>query len=110
MERKKLEELDVGDKVLLKCACYTRLAEISRITQRFIFVDNLKFNKTTGCRSPYHSWDNTHIIHATPEDVANYITATERNGYLSKIKRANLELLSNEQLEQIINIIEENHI
>lgn len=110
MERKKLEELDVGDKVLVKCSCYTRLAEIDRITQRFIFVDGMKFNRADGCRSPYHSWDKTHIVHATPDDVEKYLTDTERNTNLSKIKRTNLGLLSNEQLEQIVKIIGENPI
>ena len=103
---KELEDLKVGDKVIVSGLYrYDRISQVERVTKKYIFVESVKFSKAFGrlswCRS-----SSAHIKPATEEDVRRIEEETEKRDIVNYLTIANFEKLSFTTLVAIRDIVE----
>ena len=67
---KELEDLKVGDKVIVGGACsYCRISQVEKVTKKYIIVEGNKFSKEFGWIDGCSSYTSDHIRPATEEDI-----------------------------------------
>ena len=103
---KELEDLKVGDKVIVSGLYrYDRISQVERVTKKYIFVESVKFSKAFGrlswCRSSL-----AHIKPATEEDVRRIEEETEKRDIVNYLTIARFEKLSFTTLVAIRDIVE----
>ena len=103
---KELEDLKVGDKVIISGLYrYDRISQVERVTKKYIFVESVKFSKAFGrlswCRS-----SSAHIKPATEEDVRRIEEETEKRDIVNYLTIARFEKLSFTTLVAIRDIVE----
>ena len=103
---KELEDLKVGDKVIVSGLYrYDRISQVERVTKKYIFVESVKFSKAFGrlswCRS-----SSAHIKPATEEDVRRIEEETEKRDIVNYLTIARFEKLSFTTLVAIRDIVE----
>ena len=103
---KELEDLKVGDKVIVSGLYrYDRISQVERVTNKYIFVESVKFSKAFGRLS----WDRTskaHIKPATEEDIRRVEEETEKRNIVNYLTKIHFKELSYEVLVAIRDIIE----
>lgn len=111
---KKLEDLQVGDEVIIDSATYKRVGVVIRTTKLYIEVKSgcsahmysKKDGRPKGCRGRYVQ----RIVIATDELKAEVEEFSRRNKYRNIIRACNMDRLSTDKLEQIYNIIKSEEI
>lgn len=103
-----LENIKVGDKVILSSRYNDEVIEVTRLTKTQIICGASKFNRRTGYRVGSDRWSVTKIKIATDEDIRRIEREHSRRKLISYITRyTGYQYLSDEKLEQIYNILQE---
>ena len=103
---KKLEDLKVGDKVIVSgLYCHDRISQVERVTNKYIFVESVKFSKAFG-RLSWCRTSSVHIKPATEEDIRRVEEETEKRNIVNYLTIANFEKLSFTTLVAIRDIVE----
>ena len=101
-----LEDLKVGDKVIVSGLYrYDRISQVERVTNKYIFVESVKFSKAFG-RLSWCRTSSAHIKPATEEDIRRVEEETEKRNIVNYLTIANFEKLSYETLVAIRDIVE----
>ena len=103
---KEFEDLKVGDKVIVSGLYrYDRISQVERVTNKYIFVERVKFSKAFG-RLSWCRTSSAHIKPATEEDIRRVEEETEKRNIVNYLTIANFEKLSYETLVAIRDIVE----
>lgn len=103
---KELEDLKVGDKVIVGGLYrYDRISQVERVTNKYIFVESVKFSKAFG-RLSWCRTSSAHIKPATEEDIRRVEEETDKRNIVDYLTIANFEKLSYETLVAIRDIVE----
>lgn len=102
--KKKLEELEVGDKVIASSYHVKRIATIERVTKTQLVVGKSRFNRKSGYLCGDHSWDSTSLKVATQQDVVE-ITRQRNVEHLCNLKPETLKHLSDDEINCILDIL-----
>ena len=103
---KELEDLKVGDKVIVSGLYrYDRISQVERVTNKYIFVESVKFSKAFG-RLSWCRTSSAHIKSATEEDIRRVEEETEKRNIVNYLTIANFEKLSFTTLVAIRDIVE----
>ena len=101
-----LEDLKVGDKVIVSGLYrYDRISQVERVTNKYIFVESVKFSKAFG-RLSWCRTSSAHIKPATEEDIRRVDEETEKRDIANYLTIANFEKLSFTTLVAIRDIVE----
>lgn len=107
---KTLENVKVGDSVILHGAQRSEVARVVRTTKTQVQVGGRKFRKSDGRVVGGDGWSSTRIEPYT-EEKANEIARTQnRNNMRRYIVNYDWKYLSDEKLEQIYNILQEDKL
>lgn len=109
MEQKKtLEDLVVGDKVLVHNGSFNDTIEtITKITNTQIVVKDNRYNKTDGHKRGANPWFNYSISIPTQEDIDRIAEQDRRSRILYTINKFYFASLSTDNLEIIYKMIKE---
>lgn len=100
-----LENLKVGDIVIVSGVFADKLSKVMRVTKAQILVDNRHYRKKDGCLVGGSEWEYGRIKPATDEDI-NRINERERKEELIAFIRRNAwSNLSLESLETICDVV-----
>ena len=103
---KGLEDLKVGDKVIVSgLYCHDRVIQVERVTNKYIFVESVKFSKAFG-RLSWCRTSSAHIKPATEEDIRRVEEETEKRNIVDYLTIAHFEKLSFTTLVTIRDIVE----
>lgn len=106
---KKLEDLQVGDEVIIARLADKRVGVVTRTTKLYIEVKSddlfLMFNKKSGKRKGCSRYSTPRIFIATDELKAEVKELNRRTKYRVAILMYDIDKLSTDKLEQIYNII-----
>ena len=103
---KELEDLKVGDKVIVGGAfIYNRIAQVEKVTKKHIVVEGNKFSKEFGWIDGCSSYTSDHIRPATEEDIRRVKEDEEKRGIIKWLENTIFEKLSYETLVAIRDII-----
>ena len=103
---KELEGLKVGDKVIVSGLYrYDRISQVERVTNKYIFVESVKFSKAFG-RLSWCRTSSAHIKPASEEDIRRVEEETEKRNIVNYLTIANFEKLSFTTLVAIRDIVE----
>ena len=103
---KGLEDLKVGDKVIVGGLYrYDKISQVERVTNKYIFVESVKFSKAFG-RLSWCRTSSAHIKPATEEDIRRVEEETEKRNIVEYLTIAHFEKLSYEILVAIRDIVE----
>ena len=98
--------MKVGDKVIVSGLYrYDRISQVERVTNKYIFVESVKFSKAFG-RLSWCRTSSAHIKPATKEDIRRVEEETEKRNIVNYLTIANFEKLSFPTLVAIRDIIE----
>lgn len=101
-----LENLKVGDKVIVSgLYCHDRVIQVERVTNKYIFVESVKFSKAFG-RLSWCRTSSAHIKPATEEDIRRVEEETEKRNIVNYLTKIHFKELSYETLVAIRNIVE----
>ena len=103
---KELEDLKVGDKVIVSGLYrYDRISQVERVTNKYIFVESVKFSKAFG-RLSWCRTSSAYIKPASEEDIRRVEEETEKRIIVNYLTIANFEKLSFTTLVAIRDIVE----
>ena len=103
---KELEDLKVGDKVIVSGLYrYDKISQVERVTNKYIFVESVKFSKAFG-RLSWCRTSSVYIKPATEEDIRRVEEETEKRNIVNYLTIANFEKLSFTTLVAIRDIVE----
>lgn len=106
---KKLEDLQVGDEVIIARLAGKSVGVVTRTTKLYIEVKSndsvLMFNKKNGMRKGCSGYYTCHILIATDELKAEVEESNRRTKYQIVIRTCDMNSLPTDKLEQIYNII-----
>lgn len=106
-----LQNLKVGDPVIVETYDTERIATVSHATKCFLTVDNMRFNRTSGQRVNTDSWHSRWLTFASPAKVAEIRQREARDGLIyhisSMLNRQLLMSASTERLRQLKNLLDE---
>ena len=103
---KELEDLKVGDKVIVSGLYrYDRISQVERVTNKYIFVESVKFSKAFG-RLSWCRTSSVHIKPATEEDIRRVEEETEKRNIVNYLTKIHFKELSYETLVAIRDIAE----
>lgn len=99
-----LENVKVGDKLLVRSRGRRSLQTVTRITATLVITNSDRFSKQTGKAHGYDSWSHTYAEPATAEDIESITREIRRKSLIFKCQGIDFESLSDSQLEQILEI------
>lgn len=100
-----LEDIKVGDKVIVSDGFRKRVDTVTRLTKNLIVVGRSRFNKSNGFEYGGRGYCSPHIVRATPEMIAEIEEERRRNDLLAKLKGHPWNKLTTEELEKVYRII-----
>nr|DAF60426.1 MAG TPA: hypothetical protein [Siphoviridae sp. ctmHK36] len=100
-----LEDIKVGDKVILANARIKRVVTVTKVTKTQIVIGNKRFKKESGFEYGGRPLETKRIYRATPEVLEEIEAETKRNDLINKIARYPWGSLTNEELEKVCKII-----
>ena len=101
-----LENLRVGDKVIVGGVyIHNRISQVERVTNKYIFVESVKFSKAFG-RLSWCRTSSAHIKPATEEDIRRVEEETEKRNIVNYLTKIHFKELSYEALVAIRDIVE----
>lgn len=106
---KKLEDLQVGDEVVLEHETYKMICKVVKTTKLYVGIEKcsrtILYKKKDGNQKGFSGFGASHIFVATDELKAEVEEFSKRNRYKNIIRACNMDRLSTDKLEQIYNII-----
>ena len=106
---KKLEDLQIGDEVVLEHATYKMICNVVKTTKLYVGVEKcsrtILYKKKDGKPKGLSGFGVSRIVVATDELKAEVKEFSRRNKYRNIIRACNMDKLSTDKLEQIYNII-----
>lgn len=106
---KKLEDLQVGDEVIIDCVTRKRVGIVIRATKLYVEVKSgyliQMYSKKDGRPKGCAGYSTRRILVATDELKAEAEESDRRTRYQNIIRACNMDRLSTDKLEQIYNII-----
>ena len=103
---KELEDLKKGDKVIVSGLYrYDMISQVERVTNKYIFVESVKFSKAFG-RLSWCRTSSAHIKPATEEDIRRVEEETEKRNIVNYLTKIHFKELSYEALVAIRDIVE----
>ena len=104
---KELEDLKVGDKVIVGGAySYCRISQVEKVTKKHIIVEGNKFSKEFGWIDGCSSYTSDHIRPASEEDIRRVEEETEKRDIANYLGNTRFINLSYETLVAIRDIVE----
>lgn len=100
-----LEDIKVGDKVILANARIKRVETVTKVTKTLVIVGNRRFKKDGGFEYGGRPFEMMHICKVTPEVLAEIEAENKRNDLINKIVRYPWNKLSTEELEKVYKLI-----
>ena len=103
---KELEDLKKGDKVIVSGLYrYDMISQVERVTNKYIFVESVKFSKAFG-RLSWCRTSSAHIKPAKEEDIRRVEEEVEKRNIVEYLTIAHFEKLSYGTLVAIRDIVE----
>ena len=106
---KKLEDLQVGDEVVIDYATYIRVGVVIRTTKLYVGVragySTQMYSKKDGRQKGCHGYIVPRILVATDELKVEAEEFYRRTKYQNVIRACNMKSLPTDKLEQIYNVI-----
>ena len=104
---KELEDLKVGDKVIVSGLYrYDRISQVERVTKKYIIVESVKYSKAFGWVAGCSSYSANHIRPASEEDIRRVEEETEKRNIVNYLTKIHFKELSYEALVAIRDIVE----
>ena len=104
---KELEDLKVGDKVIVGSAySYCRIRQVEKVTKKHIVVEGNKFSKEFGWIDGCSSYTSDNIRPATEEDIKRIEEETEKRNIVNYLIKTHFEKLSFTTLVAIRDMVE----
>lgn len=100
-----LEDINVGDKVILANARIKRVESVQRMTKTLVWVGHRAFRKKDGLEYGGRPFETMHICKVTPEVLAEIESENKRNDLINKIVHYPWGTLSTEELENVYELI-----
>ena len=101
-----LEDLKKGDKVIVSGLYrYDMISQVERVTNKYIFVESVKFSKAFG-RLSWCRTSSVHIKPATEEDIRRVEEETEKRNIVNNLTKTHFEKFSFATLVAIRDIVE----
>lgn len=101
-----LENAKIGDKLLVLFPHDVKGIEtVERITATLVITKRHRFIKKSGKAQGSDSWSYTYAKIATPEDAEKISQEVKRKNLIRKCENINFNILSDTQLEQILEIV-----
>lgn len=100
-----LEDIKVGDKVILANARIKRVVTATKVTKTLVVVGSRRFKKDGGFEYCGRPFETMHICKATPEVLAEIESENKRNDFINKIASYPCGALSTEELEKVYELI-----
>lgn len=96
-----LENVKVGDKLLVRNRCWEDIEIVEKVTKTLVITKRHRFRIRDGYSIPMGKWINTYAKPATLEDIERNI----RRKNIQFCKETDYDNLTDSQLERIIDII-----
>lgn len=104
-----LENAKVGDLLIVTHRWNKQLLTVEKVQKNFVIAGCYKFRKTTGMLVTSDSWSKSTAKLATQEDIDAFRKEVKRHKMVSQCRDIIFENLSDSQLEQILEIVN-NHV
>lgn len=101
---KTLDNLQVGDDVIVSNYHSKFVKKVTRLTNNFIVVGDVKYRKSDGCRAGDRRSFCSHIIVGDRDSIEHVKNESLRTKLIMTINNIPLQHLSNDQLQAIIDI------
>lgn len=100
-----LEDINVGDKVILANARIKRVETVTKVTKTLVVVGNRRFKKDGGSEYGGRPFETMRICKATPEVLTEIEEENMRSDLINKIARYPWGYLSTYKLEKVYELI-----
>lgn len=100
-----LENIKVGDEVVLYIRYNKILCKVERLTKNFIIVKGRKYRKSNGFSTNGDILSSSCIYRASTEMIAKIKEENNRNILINKIRHYPLDKLSTKELEKVYELI-----
>ena len=104
---KELEDLVVGDDVLITSRYYRRIAKVDKVTKTQIVVDNVRFRRDSGWQCGSDRWNIRRISVPTEKDISDVKEENLRKTLIYSISSFDFKRLSTDELKQVYNIVKD---
>lgn len=100
-----LHNLQVGDEVIVSTRWYGRfIGKVERATATQLVVNGIRYSRKSGRQTGDHATIN-YLEEPTPERVAGVREATRRKGLIERLRHADFDALTTEQLATMVAIL-----
>lgn len=99
-----LENVKVGDKLLMTSQWNQSLLTVEKVQKNFVIANSYKFRKSDGSLVSSDSWTFANAKIATKKDLESFRKAVKRSKMIGQCRDIRFEKLSDTQLEQILEI------
>ena len=103
-----LENVKVGDKLIVHSNSYEFLETVERITATLVITHTHRFRKSNGFLLGCDSWNIMRASVATPEKLEHFHKVTKRKNLIKDCENIKFNGLSTIQLEKILEIANNN--
>lgn len=104
-----LDNAKVGDILIVTHRYNKQLLTVEKVHKNFVIAGFYKFHKTTGSLVTSDSWSASTAKLATQEDIDAFRKEVKRHKMVSQCRDIDFTSLTNSQLEQILEIVN-NHV
>lgn len=102
--KQSLYDIQPGDKVCFRSNYFSTIYVVDRVTPTLIICNNIKFRKNDGRKTPSERYQYCYIEVLTPELLYKHRQKVMRKHLIQQVKNVQIDKLTNEQLQQIIQI------
>lgn len=106
-----LENIKIGDKVIIKGLFYSNssyVAEVTKVNKTTFVAGNFTFRKQNGSQYGGDTWNKMYASFATEEDIAKVTAEAERRKMVRFLRDTDFSKLSDEDLKKVYDIIRNN--
>lgn len=102
--KQSLYDIQPGDKVYFRSNYFSTIYVVDRVTPTLIIVNNIKFRKNDGRKTPSERYHYCYIEVLTPELLYKHRQEVMRKHLIQQVKNVQIDKLTNDQLQKIIQI------
>lgn len=102
--KQSLYDIQPEDKVYFRSNYFSTIYTVDRVTPTLIICNNTKFRKSDGNKTPAERYNYSNIEVLTPELLNQHQQKVMRANLVRQFKEIQPDRLTNEQLQQIIQI------
>ena len=108
MSNQWLQDLKVGDRVIVKSRHNTRISKVSKVTPKQLGVGTLpvKFNKDNGWLRGGDAFCMSYLFEATPEAVETIRKESHKSELYNKVTQFDFSKLLCHELQSIVHILD----